>query len=160
MVRINTASSGHTAPLPDGNSQWLVYDGTLTDQQWILDQALQYLMNNVYGADGCNECFQRLSGGRTFDSIIDDENIWISYCPDTHAYGYNNGNDVTVCQRAYSHERSVLMVAGTLVHEFAHVNGAPGTTRQAEATLLACGLGRVYNPIIVGSRETPPSRIG
>jgi hypothetical protein len=52
------------------------------------------------------------------------------------------------------------MVAGTLVHEFAHVNGAPGTTRQAEATLLACGLGRVYNPIIVGSRETPPSRIG
>jgi hypothetical protein len=78
----------------------------------------------------------------------------------TNAYGYTNGNDVTVCQRAYSHERSVLMVAGTLVHEFAHVNGAPGTTRQAEATLLACGLGRVYNPIIVGSRETPPSRIG
>ena len=47
-------------------------------------------------------------------------------------------------------------VAATLVHELAHVNGAPGNDRQAEHTLASCLLQKLEDPQIIG-RITNPS---
>jgi hypothetical protein len=40
--------------------------------------------------------------------------------------------------------------AATLVHELAHVNGAPGTNRDAGNTLLNCMLKSLHDPTIIG----------
>ena len=49
---------------------------------------------------------------------------------------------------------------GALVHELAHVNGAPGgmVSKAAEAT-LPCGFDDLFNPAIVGMNSWRPVRI-
>ncbi len=44
-------------------------------------------------------------------------------------------------------------VAASLVHELAHVNGAPGDSHAAEATLPCCGFAALYVPTIIGANE-------
>ncbi len=44
---------------------------------------------------------------------------------------------------SYAAVSSQWIMLATLVHELAHINGAPGgASKQAEDALLACGLGR------------------
>jgi hypothetical protein len=48
-----------------------------------------------------------------------------------------------------------LIVAATLVHEFAHIGGAPGwPSPAAEKSLPKCGFGLQYEPGILGSIES------
>jgi len=48
-----------------------------------------------------------------------------------------------------------LIVAATIVHEFAHVGGAPGwPSPAAERALPKCGFGPQYDPGIFGSIES------
>lgn len=53
------------------------------------------------------------------------------------------------------------LIAATLVHELAHVNGAPGgmESKAAEATLPPCGFDDLFNPALVGMRVWRPLRI-
>jgi len=44
------------------------------------------------------------------------------------------------------------MIAATIVHEFAHIAGAPGgASHKAEKAADKCGFGPQYNPKIMGS---------
>lgn len=156
-MRINTAAAGHTGPVKNGAAEWLQYDATRDSQRQMLERAINVLRNNVHGSRNCNAAFQALPGGRTFDSIFDDNSVWISYCPDNANYGFTNrvgGNEITICELAF--RWGYWTVAGTLVHEMGHVNGAGTTDHAAEGTLPACGLGRVHDPTIIGSRDTQP----
>lgn len=44
------------------------------------------------------------------------------------------------------------MVAATIVHEFAHIGGAPGgTSHAAEKSTDMCGFKQQYDPLLIGS---------
>jgi hypothetical protein len=88
--------------------------------------------------------------------VWNDPGVWVSYDPGGQGgrYGATLGNEITIT--AYSLRMGRWTVAATLVHELAHVNGAPGTDKQAEHTLASCLLHKLENPNIIG-RITNPS---
>ena len=147
MAKINTAGSGH------GNKTIGIYQFfEYADKAALgtLKKALYILEHNIKGMRPCNACFKALPGGRSFDDVLTDNSVWISHDPTNHgAYGVTSGNDVSISKLAFDGGRWV--VAATLVHELAHVNGAPGhTTAQAEATLSCCGL-RAHDTGVIGT---------
>jgi hypothetical protein len=92
-----------------------------------------------------NVYFRSLPGGKSLSDILADSSLWINYCPNRSEYGWtvptsSGGVEVGICPLAFRWGR--WMVLGTLIHELAHVNEAPGGTDQrAERALLHCGLG-------------------
>lgn len=156
-MKINTAASGHVGPVKNGNAEWVSYDAKTESQKKMLEKAINILKSNVYGSKNCNEAFKKLPNGKSFDEIFDDDAVWISYCPNTKTYGFTNvvgGKEITICE--YAFKWGFWTVAGTLVHEMGHVNGAGTTDHAAEGTLLSCGLAKVHDPTIIGSRDTAP----
>jgi hypothetical protein len=155
-MKINAAGSGHAGHVKIGDAEWLPYDAKLDKQKKCLEKAIEICKNNIRGSKTCNDAFTKLPGGRSFDSIFDDNSVWISYCPDKTVYGYTiiSGVDISICEYAYMW--GLWSVVGTLVHEMGHVNGAGTTDHAAEGTLLSCGLAKVHDPTIIGNRETVP----
>jgi hypothetical protein len=155
-MKINTAGSGHVGHVKIGEAEWLQYDAKLDKQLKMLQKAIGILKSNVLGWRPCNDCFSKLPGGRTFDDIFNDDNVWISYCGVNTTYGFTiiSGVDISICELAF--RWGVWTVTGTLVHEMGHINGAGTTDHAAEGTLLCCGLSKVHDPTIIGTRETPP----
>lgn len=156
-MKINIAGSGHTGPVKNGDAEWLAYDAKLDKQKKMLEKAIGIIKSNIRGSKACNDAFKALPGGRSFDDVFDDDSIWISYCPVKTTYGFTNvvgGKEITICEQAFMW--GYWTVTGTLVHEMAHTNGADATTHAAEGTLLSCGLAKVHDPNIIGSRETAP----
>ncbi len=156
-MKINTAGSGHLGPVKNGDAEWLAYDAKLDKQKKMLEKAIGIISSNVKGSKACNEEFTKLPGGRSFDAVFDDDTIWISYCPLKTTYAFTNavsGKEITICEQAFMW--GYWTVTGTLVHEMAHTNGADATTHAAEGTLLSCGLSKVHDPNIIGTRETAP----
>lgn len=151
MARIHTAGDGYTAPSPTSGWQWLPYPDE--KRKLVVTRALHILRINVRGMRPCNHCFERLPGGRSFDDILDDPNVVISYDPGTTAgrYGvtrFAGSKDVSITEWTIRMGR--WLVASTLVHEFAHVNGVTGPTHVAEGTLVCCGFAAHHNPSIIG----------
>jgi hypothetical protein len=155
MAKIHVPKDGHVAPAQTGGYSFLPY--TDDAKKRIVDQAIFILTLNVRGMKSCNECFQKLANGhgRTFDDILDDPMTFIHY--DTHTGAGDFGATLEGTQNVTITEFAIRMgrwtVAATLVHEFAHVNGAPGTDSKAEETLKCCGFKDLYNPKIIGSAE-------
>lgn len=147
MVKVHVPGDGHTPPPPDAVATFDPY--TDEKKKKVIEDALFILRNNVKGMASCNECFAKLPNGRTFDDILADDTIYISYDPSDKWCANASGNDITVNE--YTVSRGKWLVAATLVHEFAHVNGAPGNNHQAEATLPPCGMGAegLYDPTIM-----------
>lgn len=91
-----------------------------------------------------NRYFSKLPLGRTLTSLLDDNTIWINYSP---IIGANLGQTSTeypheVALGTLAFEGGRWTVLGTLIHELAHVGGAPADTDQrAEQALVYCGLG-------------------
>ncbi len=160
-MKINTAAAGHIGPVKNGNAEWLAYDVKLNKQREMLEKVIKAIKSNIRGSKAANDAFKALPNGKSFDEIFDDDTIWISYCPESRAYGYTNsvgGNEITIGALAY--RWGYWTVMGTLVHEMAHTNGADTTTHAAEGVLIPCGLSKVHDPTIVGSRETATVYIG
>lgn len=89
-----------------------------------------------------------------------DDTVWINYESRTDRGWYGitirvGGKDISISQLAFNKGR--WWVAGTLVHELAHVNGAPLATAQADEVLLSCGLKNAYEGVI-GARLASPNR--
>jgi hypothetical protein len=156
-MKINIAGSAHVGPVKNGVAEWLAYDAALDAQKKMLEKAIGIIRSNIKGSKACNDAFKALPGGRSFDDIFDDDNVWISYCPDNANYGFTNrvgGSEITICKLAFG--MGYWSVTGTLVHEMGHVNGAGVNDHSAEGTLLTCGLAKVHDPNIIGSRDTAP----
>jgi hypothetical protein len=153
MAKIHIPGDGHVVPLPNSGFQWLAYSNA--HKKRVVEQALFILRHNVRGMKPCNKCFSKLPGGQTFDDVLDDPNIAISFDPQKTqgTFGATLGNDITITD--FSIRIGRWTVAATLVHELAHVNGAPGNNHQAEATLLCCGLSALEDPNIIGAAESP-----
>jgi hypothetical protein len=153
-MKVNTSGSGHgNFTSASGNNFWAYSDDK---DLKMLNAALYILRNNVKGMKPCNKCFQKLPGGRTFDDVLNDDNVWINYEARTDRgwYGVTSGqrpNEISISKSAFNKGR--WWVAGTLVHEMAHVNGASGSTGDADNTLLCCGLKNAYEGAI-GMRQS------
>jgi len=92
----------------------------------------------------CNAFFRSLPGGRSLTSLILDKHIWVNYAPTiTPLFGqYKDGSkEIALSDRPFVTGK--WMVLATVIHELAHVNGAPitGGNTLAEEAVYHCGLG-------------------
>jgi hypothetical protein len=132
---------------------------------------LDLIKSTALGQSKCNACFQALrngwwifaSGGRSFDDVFNDRDIWISYHWDKST-GFDGltsmkkEKEITISQSAF--DRGLRAVAATIVHELAHVNSAPAApSTAAESTLQNCGFSDQFNPNAIGVNvHASPSR--
>lgn len=144
MVKIHVPGDGHNAPLPDAIATYNPY--TDPKKKKVIEDALFILQNNVKGMKPCNDCFKNLPNGRSFDDILDDDTVYICYDPSDKFCANTLGNDITINE--YTIRIGRWLTAATLVHEFAHINGVPGNTHQAESTLPCCGMAALYDPTV------------
>lgn len=101
----------------------------------------------------CNSYFRKLPRSRSFNQIWRDPGVFVNYSPSGSFFGaaHSNGKDLCVTKWCIeNHNRWVI--AATIVHELAHLGGAPGgASHDAERSVEKCGFGPQYEPTIVGS---------
>ena len=102
-----------------------------------------------------NKYFKTLPKSETFRSFWRDNTIFIKFSPSmtNGSYGATHSNDKDICVSAwYLDNTNHWMIAATIVHEFAHIAGAPGgASHAAEKAADMCGFKPQYNPAILGS---------
>jgi hypothetical protein len=150
MMSINAGSGIHTGP-PGSSPVPVEYLDTL-------NQAMTILLNGMREHAGCNSSFASQSGGRTFQSMFDDHTIWINYDPDNggRLWGWTMPptypRDIVICRYALRMGR--WSAAATIVHELAHLNGAPGgASHAAEQRVRECRMmspNGPYDPHVTG----------
>lgn len=88
--------------------------------------------------------FQSLPLSQKLSDLLQNNRIWINYSAVMPHYGETNRvGGKEVCISEYAHRWGKWTVLATLIHELAHVNGAPGgADKRAEEALLHCGLGK------------------
>jgi hypothetical protein len=91
-----------------------------------------------------NTFFRSLPGGRSLTSLINDSSIWINYAPSVAPlFGQTRmgTGEIGISDRPFALGK--WMVLATVIHELAHVNGAPNTggNTLAEDAVYHCGLG-------------------
>lgn len=153
MPTVHLPASGYVAPVPNSGWQWLAWSDNVKLK--VLLDAMFIIGTRIKGYKPCNAAFKKLPGGRSFDDIWGDASIYISYDPGNTKgrYGATLGKAVTIS--AYSIGMGRWTTAATLVHELAHVDGAPGNDTQAEDTLLSCLLSGLHDNTIIGMGPTP-----
>jgi len=127
----------HTSSEPD---YLAVPDRLLSTARWARTKA-RWIAANLPSAD---VYFGSLPNGRTLTELMADSGIWVNYHATMTAFGETNavgGTEIAISNRSFRIGRWTVLA--TLIHELAHVDGAPGgTDTRAERALLACGLGR------------------
>jgi hypothetical protein len=108
-------------------------------------QALDIMRTRILGKYRCDEIFSSLPGGKSLRDLYNGLDIWINYDPsnDGTDYGWTMPDtfpyDIVITQ--YTLRMGRWCTLGTIVHELAHLNGAPGgDSTAAEDTLKSCGL--------------------
>lgn len=109
--------------------------------KWSRNKLFKMVKNNP----ACDAYFRSLPRGRTLTNMINDGSIWVNYGPHIEApyYGkafFANG-EIGIADRAFQMGRWTVLA--TIIHEFAHLNGAPGHggDTRAEEAVYHCGLG-------------------
>jgi hypothetical protein len=119
--------------------------------------ALKILERDVKNDKRCNSSFRRLKGGRDFNALFNDSSIWLNYDSDNSStWGWvipeTHPKDIIICQVAL--RMGKWSTAATIVHEVAHLNGAPGgDSHSAEIRVKKCSLDSArgpYDPHIKG----------
>lgn len=147
---INTPTSGHHGPPynPGVSLNYLPY----SDTRWlaVLQSAVTLVGARIVRHLPCNRAFAALPYGRTLHSLWGDARIWLNFDPSHNGqdYGETTGFDITITEYALRMGR--WTTAATLVHELAHVGGAPDSDRQAEDTLIRCLLPGLRDPSVIG----------
>jgi hypothetical protein len=107
----------------------------------------------------CNGAFAKLPGHQDFAAVWRDPGVWVSFNPnpDEGIFGITFKKDIAIAANVFKFADPVRWIAATLVHELAHVNGAPGgmDSKAAEATLPPCGFDDKFNPATVGMVRRP-----
>ncbi|MFC1642484.1 hypothetical protein ACFL5O_07330 [Myxococcota bacterium] len=113
--------------------------GYRADAQWARTRARAV----ARGRPSANVYFKTLPGGKSLSALLADNTIWVNYSVSIGAYGEAviGGRELAIGPSAFRMGRWTVLA--TLIHELAHINGAPGgVSRAAEQALVACGLGR------------------
>jgi hypothetical protein len=155
MIQINTGD--HISPI----TGWVAIPSGLRNQlRWARSRAF------VIARDmpSANTYFRTMPLGRSLSDMLNDNTIWINFEPVRNVFGVTamGTGEMAIAKPAFDMGRWTVLA--TLIHELAHVDGAPGgTDKRAEEALLSCGLGRrgertshkddpwtPYNPTIGG----------
>lgn len=160
-MNINTPDKNHTGPTPVndpriGTVSWLPY--TDDSKLAIVKAALAVVGMRAILTPGnlhcCNQAFTNLPGKVSFSDLWLDADVWISYNPNPRRglYGVRlpGTKEIAISEFAFTQPQPYLVVAATIVHEMAHVAGAPGNTTDAEDTLPACGFKDQYKSGLLG----------
>ena len=135
MIQINIAD--HVSP----QSGWVFIPERWRDQlRWARTNAFR-ITREIPSA---NRYFKTLPNGRTLTELLNDSSIWLNHDATSPFYGQTSvayPKEVSIDSLAFRMGR--WSVLATLVHELAHVNGAPGgDNKSAEEAVLHCGMGR------------------
>lgn len=96
------------------------------------------------GMPSANVYFKTLPQGRTLTQILNDSSVWVNYHATMPFFGEAEigGHELAIAERSFRIGRWTVLA--TLIHELAHINGAPtGASTLAEEALLHCGLGKM-----------------
>lgn len=96
------------------------------------------------GMPSADTYFKTLPAGRTLSNILADSSIWVNYHATSPYFGEAEigGKELMIGIRSFRVGRWTVLA--TLIHELAHIGGAPtGVSRLAEEALLHCGLGKM-----------------
>jgi hypothetical protein len=177
MLNINFAGSGHAAPKDpnlDTNYDFLQFPDPFREyipgaspealeamadknKYVILRAAMLYIDDKIKNHPPCNTCFKKLPKGRTFKEIWDSDKVWVNYFKDPHAHGEARGDfDIALADSAF--QKGKMYVVAVIVHELAHIGGAPGGKQladgkpnlMAESTLKCCLLSDYFDPKALG----------
>jgi hypothetical protein len=159
MPNINVPHLKHRMPYVSGADTWEPYTDIvkLVQVQAAVFTVIARSIGNQGVLTSCNAAFAALPGGRDFSAIFNDPDVWISYNSNpqaglfgTHAAAPFN-KEITIAAYVFTLPNPIAILAATIVHELAHVNGAPGwPSPAAESTLPPCGFGAEYDPGILG----------
>jgi hypothetical protein len=157
MPKINRESSKHKTEFrtKDGDT-WEPYSDD--KQIALVTSAFTEIQKQIIQNKGvlktCNAAFAKLLGGRDFAAIWKDPDIWVSFNSNKAdgIFGITYKKDIAIAAYVFAQKNPVRLIAATLVHELAHVNGAPSgaESKDAESTLPQCGFDDMYNPATVG----------
>ncbi len=165
MARINTLATGHgskTEHYAGGTSiRYNVFPSTTAADRKRLDKVtkayniINKLDTKLKLQGPCNKYFKSLPKGRLFHHYWRDNTIFINFSPSVinGFYGATHSNDKDICISAWCLDNTNhWMIAATIVHEFAHIAGAPGgASHAAEKAADMCGFKPQYDPTILGS---------
>ncbi|MBK8181832.1 MAG: hypothetical protein IPK63_02490 [Candidatus Competibacteraceae bacterium] len=128
--------------------------------RWARTKA-KWIASNINSA---NTYFRTLPDGRSLSDLLGDSSIWVNYHATMPDFGEAeiSGKEIAISHTAYRIGRWTVLA--TLIHELAHINGAPGTPdKRAERAVIECGMGKLselttgvddpftpYNPNIGG----------
>ena|SRR5271165_2088320 len=108
----------------------------------------------------CNQHFNTMPKGRSFDDIFGSASTWINFEPRS-GVGFMGAtsilqtppvDEITIAADTFA--RNVWVVAATIIHELAHVNGVPGGTGMtAEDSLKHCGMAAHWSSSAVGQMD-------
>jgi hypothetical protein len=167
MPSINTPDTGHVV---DGvfrahghlkEFQFLPF----TERRYldVLRAAFSVIDARIRSHAPCNAAFRALPGHRSFAEVWADPTVWINFDPGLTP-GYYGGKAIgyppNITITAHTLSRGRWWTAAILIHELAHVNGAPGARAgahalDAERVLIPCLLKDFFDPNILGQLSNP-----
>ena len=165
MSKINIKTTGHGSKTENyAGGTFIRYnffpDTTAAEKQRLkkVSQAFKIidkLDKKINLHNSCNKYFKTLPKNKTFRHFWRKNNIFINYSPSlkNNFYGATHSNDKDICISAWCLDNTNhWMIAATIIHEFAHIGGAPGgASHDAEKAASKCGFKPQYNPLIMGS---------
>ena len=124
--------------------------------------SVRYIENKIINHPPCNHCFQTLRHGKTLKEIWNSGKVMLNFIENAEdgLLGLTRGNitspngaDIGISAEGL--KRGKMYVIATIIHELAHVGGAPGNTtpanNEAESVLKCCLLSPYFDPNIFGS---------
>ncbi|WP_029065557.1 hypothetical protein [Labrenzia sp. DG1229] len=109
--------------------------------KWCRSKLFKMVREN----QSCDAYFCSLPNSRTLTHLINDGSIWVNFGPaiETPFYGkaYFAASEIGIADRAFRMGRWTVLA--TIIHELAHINGAPGRggDTRAEEAVYHCALG-------------------
>jgi hypothetical protein len=119
-----------------------------------LREAIAHINRRIRVHTEANRAFLAIPGGRGFslDTLLAGPDIIVCFDPVHHgpilAATPLVGRRISITE--FGFRSTGRSVEATLIHELAHVNGASGTTRDAENVLRRSRMGDQFNPRVVG----------
>jgi len=119
----------------------------------VLRQAIWIIDHNIYTKNNaCNRYYKSLPGGRSFDEVWEDTKVLLNIDPDWRldlAYVRFTGSlwRVSITATGFA-DYNRWQVAGLIIHELAHINGAPGKgsgSTAADSAQIHCGLANFFD---------------
>ena len=159
-MRLNLPHSNHRGPdpvvTPEGVYTWEPFS---TQHQMLtvvlaVKKIVERLLSDRFVLAACEVTFKALPLRKTLTDVWNDPDVWFSFNSLNHPFAFGTTlqgtKEISIGNFPFIFPDAPGVVAATMIHEMAHVAGAPRDTDEAERTLLKCGFGDYFSPEIIG----------